>query len=81
MPDGPTKRHGPMAGVMTRVILRDGVRLGRVYREVFGPLKGQWQFFGMWAGHDNRGQTETLAEALETTRSRAPGDAWICDKR
>ena len=64
-----------------RSVYRDGVRVGRVYVERYGPLVGVYQWFGQWAGTNNSGRCETLREALEAIRERAPGDQWIYDKR
>ena len=64
-----------------RSIYRDGVRVGRVYVERYGPQQGIFQWFGMWAGNDNSGRRGTLEEALEAIRLRAPADSHIYYKR
>lgn len=61
-------------------VYRDGLRVGRIYKERYGPLKDQWQWFGRWVGNNNSGKCETLDEALKAVRSRAPADALIYDK-
>lgn len=67
--------------VEDRSVYRDGVRVGRIYKERYGPLKDVYQWFGSWVGHNNSGRCDTLDEALSEIRKRAPADDRIYDKK
>ena len=73
MPHWTHRKTWPDYRANDRVVLRDGVRVARVYEMEHGPQTGEWLWFGWWAGVDNCGAAETLSEALEAVRGRLTG--------
>jgi hypothetical protein len=52
-----------------RVVVCDGVNVGRVYQVDAGQQEGLWQWSCLWVGNDTRGTVETLDEVLEAALS------------
>jgi hypothetical protein len=61
---------------MDRVVVCDGVNVGRVYQVDAGQQEGLWQRSCLWVGNDTRGPVETLDEGLEAIKSRVTDAAF-----
>jgi hypothetical protein len=59
---------------MDRVVVCDGVNvgrtIGRVYQVEAGQHEGLWQWSCLWIGNDTRGNASTLDDGLEAIKSR-----------
>ena len=58
-----------------RVVLCDGVMIGRVFEIDSGPRAGQWRWAGYWIGHGNAGTADNLAGAPAEIKTRATPEA------
>ena len=53
-----------------RLVLCNGLRVGRVFRIDDGPQAGSWDWSAMCVGNDTRGNVATLEDGLEEIKSR-----------
>ena len=69
-----------------RVVVCDGLTVGRVHQVDAGQQEGLWQWSCLWVGNDTRGSALTLDEGLEAIKSRVtvetlknlpPGHAFL----
>ena len=58
-----------------RVVLCDGLAIGRVFEIESGQQAGLWSWSGYWIGTDNRGVADSLDAALEAIKQRATPEA------
>ena len=58
-----------------RIVLCDGVLVGRVFLIEAGQQGGLWRWSCLWVGTDTNGTAETLAEGLEAIKSRVTVEA------
>lgn len=63
-----------------RVVLCDGVEIGRVYEIRAGQNKGEWLWSSYWCG-SQRGRAETLEQGLAELKSRVTADAMDSMRR
>lgn len=53
-----------------RIVLCDGVPVGRVLMIDAGEQRGLWRWSGLWIGSDTTGTADTLAEGLQEIKRR-----------
>ena len=58
-----------------RVVICDGLKVGRVEQVEAGQQEGLWQWACYWVGNDTNGTAETMAEGLEAIKSRVTPEA------
>ena len=58
-----------------RVVVCDGLTIGRVHQVEAGQQEGLWQWSCLWIGTDTRGTASTLDEGLEAINSRVTIEA------
>jgi hypothetical protein len=58
-----------------RVVICDGLTVGRVAMIEAGQQGGLWQWSCLWIGTDTRGTASTLVEGLEAIKSRITVEA------
>ena len=58
-----------------RVVVCDGLTIGRVHQVEAGQQEGLWQWSCLWIGTDTRGTASTLDEGLEAIKSRVTIEA------
>ena len=58
-----------------RVVICDGMKVGRVEQVEAGQQEGLWQWACYWVGTDTNGTASTLAEGLEAIKSRVTVEA------
>jgi hypothetical protein len=58
-----------------RVVICDGLKVGRVHQVEAGQLEGLWQWSCYWIGTDTRVTASTSDEGLEAIKSRVTVEA------
>jgi hypothetical protein len=58
-----------------RVVVCDGMTVGRVHQVEAGQQEGLWQRLCLWIGNHTRGNASTLNEGLDAIKSRSTDEA------